>query len=87
MSHFSGLAQLGLLTVVGVVVAGLVTRARVAASDTAGMASAIGDGATGEAPGAYSAGIGPRAAVVLIITQPSWRWPRTDRGGTTTWPI
>jgi predicted exporter len=65
MSHFSGLAQLGLLTVVGVIVAGW-SRVRVAASDTAGMASAIGDGATGEAPGHIRRNRAARAVVLII---------------------
>ena len=66
MSHFSGLAQLGLLTVVGVVVAGLVTALVLPHLVPPGWHPRLATASPARLPGTF-AGIGPRAAIVLII--------------------
>jgi len=66
MSHFSGLAQLGLMTVVGVVVAGLVTALVLPHLVPPGWHPRLATARPSRLPGTF-AGIGPRAAIVLII--------------------
>lgn len=66
MSHFPGLAQLGLLTVVGVVVAGLVTALVLPHLIPAGWHPQLATARPARLPGAF-AGIGPRAVIMLIV--------------------
>ncbi len=66
LSHFSGLAQLGLLTVVGVVVAGLVTALVLPHLIPPGWHPRAAPARPTRLPGAF-VGIGPRVAIVLIV--------------------
>jgi predicted exporter len=66
LSHFSGLAQLGLLTVVGVVVAGLVTALVLPHLIPPGWHPRATIARPARLPAAF-VGIGPRVGIVLIV--------------------